>query len=83
MKKRLIGIVVLAFVALVCGTAFAAQTLQSIDVEATLEWTIFDETGTEWQLLMAATTISIIPTLIIFAIAQKAFVRGVVLTGIK
>jgi len=45
MKKGLIGIVILAFVALVCGTAFAAQTLQSIDVEATLEWTIFNQDG--------------------------------------
>jgi len=44
MKKGLIGVVVLAFVALVCGTAFAA-TFDSVDIEATLEWTIFDETG--------------------------------------
>ena len=44
MKKGLIGIVVLAFVALVCGTAFAAN-FETVDVEATLEWTIFDETG--------------------------------------
>ena len=44
MKKGLIGVVILAFVALVCGTAFAA-TFESVDIEATLEWTIFDETG--------------------------------------
>jgi len=46
MKKGLIGIVILAFVALVCGTAFAV-TFESVDVsiDATLEWTIFDETG--------------------------------------
>lgn len=44
MKKGLIGVVILAFVALVCGTAFAA-TFDSIDIEATLEWTIFDQDG--------------------------------------
>jgi len=44
MKKGLIGVVILAFVALVCGTAFAA-TFEDVDIEATLEWTIFDETG--------------------------------------
>jgi len=46
MKKGLIGIVVLALVALLCGTAWAV-TFQSVDVsiDATLEWTIFDETG--------------------------------------
>jgi len=44
MKKGLIGVVVLAFVALVCGTAFAA-TFHEVDIEATLEWTIFDQDG--------------------------------------
>lgn len=44
MKKGLIGVVVLAFVALVCGTAFAA-TFDSVDIEATMEWTIFDQDG--------------------------------------
>ncbi len=46
MKKGIIGIAILAFVALVCGTAFAV-TFQSVDVsiDASLEWTIFDETG--------------------------------------
>jgi hypothetical protein len=44
MKKGLIGVVVLAFVALVCGTAFGLS-FADVDIEATLEWTIFDETG--------------------------------------
>lgn len=44
MKKGLIGVVVLAFVALVCGTAFAA-TFDSVDIEASMEWTIFDQDG--------------------------------------
>jgi len=44
MKKGLIGVVVLAFVALVCGTAFAA-TFDSVDIEASMEWTIFNQDG--------------------------------------
>lgn len=51
MKKGLIGIVVLALVALVVAPAFAAVTHETVDWEATMEWTIFDETG-----LMPGTT---------------------------
>lgn len=39
--------------------------------------------GQEWQLLMAAATVMIIPTIIIFLVAQKSFVKGITLTGIK
>ncbi len=45
MKKGLIGIVILALVALVCAPVFAAVTHETVDWEATLDWTIFDETG--------------------------------------
>lgn len=45
MKKGLIGIVVLALVALVCVPTFAAVTHETVDWTATLDWTIFDETG--------------------------------------
>jgi len=38
---------------------------------------------TQWQNLMAATTISIIPIIVIFFLAQKTFVEGITLTGIK
>ena len=39
--------------------------------------------GTEWSLLMAATTITVIPIIIIFFFAQKTFVQGITMTGIK
>ena len=39
--------------------------------------------GTEWALLMAATTITIIPIILIFFFAQKTFVQGIAMTGIK
>ncbi|MCJ7737183.1 MAG: carbohydrate ABC transporter permease [Anaerolineae bacterium] len=37
----------------------------------------------DMPLLMAGSVVSIIPTLVLFAVAQKYFVQGVVLTGIK
>ncbi|MBS4205146.1 carbohydrate ABC transporter permease [Bacillus sp. FJAT-49754] len=38
---------------------------------------------TDWALMMAGSTISIIPVLIIYIIAQKHIIEGVALTGIK
>ncbi|MCP3763468.1 carbohydrate ABC transporter permease [Domibacillus sp. A3M-37] len=37
----------------------------------------------DWALMMAGTTISIIPVLIIYIIAQKQIIEGVTITGIK
>ena len=37
----------------------------------------------QWTILMAATVLSIIPILVLFLIAQRYFVRGVVLSGLK
>ncbi|HEY3108467.1 MAG TPA: carbohydrate ABC transporter permease [Chloroflexota bacterium] len=37
----------------------------------------------QWNLLMAASTVAIVPTLIVFLAAQKYFVQGITLTGIK
>ena len=39
--------------------------------------------ATDWGLMMAGSTISIIPVLIIYIIAQKHIIEGVALTGIK
>ena len=39
--------------------------------------------GTEWALLMAAATITILPIILIFFLAQKTFVQGIAMTGIK
>ena len=44
MKKGLIGIVVVSFVALICGSAFAL-TFDEVDINATMEWTVFNEDG--------------------------------------
>ena len=40
-------------------------------------------TGTEWNVLLAATLITILPIFIVFAFAQKYFIKGIITTGIK
>jgi multiple sugar transport system permease protein len=38
---------------------------------------------TEWGLLMAASTMMVTPVILIFFFAQKQFVQGIMLTGMK
>lgn len=37
----------------------------------------------EWNLVMAATLLVMVPVIVVFFLAQKAFVQGVTLTGVK
>lgn len=39
--------------------------------------------GTQWNLLMAGTTVALLPVLLVFIAGQKYFVRGIALTGIS
>lgn len=39
--------------------------------------------GTEWAMLMAASTVIVLPIIIIFFLLQKTFVQGISMTGIK
>ena len=39
--------------------------------------------GTQWHLLMAATTIVVAPVILLFFFAQKQFIQGIALTGLK
>lgn len=41
------------------------------------------EFGIEWQQLMAATMLLVMPSLVLFFIAQRWFVQGIVMTGLK
>lgn len=46
--------------------------------------TVFQQSrGTQWGLLMAASTMMILPVIILFFFTQKQFVQGIALTGIK
>ncbi len=38
---------------------------------------------TEWTLLMAASVMTMVPVLLVYALAQRYFVQGIALTGIK
>ena len=44
---------------------------------------IGEQWGTEWHLLMAANIVFMIPLIAIFFVAQKYFIQGVVITGVK
>jgi multiple sugar transport system permease protein len=37
----------------------------------------------QWNLTMAATVLFMLPVIVLFFVAQKAFVQGVTLTGVK
>ncbi len=39
--------------------------------------------GAQWQLMMAAAALTMLPTLVLFFLTQKTFVKGIALTGIK
>jgi multiple sugar transport system permease protein len=39
------------------------------------------QNGTQWHLLMSASAIAVVPTLLLFLFAQKYFVRGIALSG--
>lgn len=42
-----------------------------------------DQHGTDWNLVMSASTLATVPLLIIFFFAQKQFVEGIAMTGVK
>jgi multiple sugar transport system permease protein len=39
--------------------------------------------GTEWNLLMAASTIVVLPIIVLFFFTQKTFIQGITVTGLK
>jgi multiple sugar transport system permease protein len=46
-------------------------------------WSFRQESGIEWNLLMAASTLMTIPMVIIFFLFQRYFTQGITLTGVK
>lgn len=42
-----------------------------------------DQSGTQWHLLMAASVMATLPLLVVFFAAQKKFIEGVTMTGLK
>jgi multiple sugar transport system permease protein len=39
--------------------------------------------GTEWNMLMAAATIMVVPIIVLFFFTQKTFIQGITVTGLK
>jgi multiple sugar transport system permease protein len=39
--------------------------------------------GTPWHLYMAASLVTILPCVIVFFIAQRFFIQGIVVSGVK
>jgi ABC-type glycerol-3-phosphate transport system permease component len=53
-------------------------------VQIGLRFFLFDqERGADWGAIMAAAVIALLPTLIIFLIAQRQLVKGIAMTGLK
>lgn len=46
-------------------------------------WAFRQESGIEWNLLMAASTMMTLPIIIVFFLFQRYFTQGITLTGIK
>lgn len=46
-------------------------------------WSFQGEHAVEWHLLMAAATVVMLPLLVIFFCAQRYFIQGVVISGVK
>lgn len=42
-----------------------------------------DEMGSNWPVIMAATSLATLPLLVLFLIAQRQFIRGITMTGLK
>jgi multiple sugar transport system permease protein len=58
------------------------QTPERLTLAVGIRW-FRTQYGTEFQMLMAASIVSVAPIIIVFFFAQKQFVRGIALTGIK
>ena len=53
-------------------------------VQIGLRFFLFDqERGADWGAIMAAAVIALLPTLLIFLIAQRQLVKGIAMTGLK
>ena len=42
-----------------------------------------DQHGTDWNLIMAASSLATVPLLLVFFFAQKQFIQGIAMTGVK
>jgi ABC-type glycerol-3-phosphate transport system permease component len=58
------------------------RTPERLTLAVGINW-FRNQYGTQFHLLMAASLVAVLPIIIIFFIAQKQFIRGIALTGMK
>lgn len=58
--------------------ATASQDMRTVSVGLTL---FIGQYGTEWHLMMAAATVTLLPVLLVFAVAQRYYIEGIATTG--
>ncbi|MDQ6670745.1 MAG: carbohydrate ABC transporter permease [Chloroflexota bacterium] len=58
--------------------ATASQDMRTVSVGLTL---FVGQYGTEWHLMMAAATVTLLPVLLVFAVAQRYYIEGIATTG--
>ena len=58
------------------------RTPEKLTLPVSLRW-FRTQYASEFQMLMAASIVSVAPIVIVFFFAQKQFIRGIALTGIK
>lgn len=58
--------------------ATSSPDMRTVSVGLTL---FIGQYGTEWHLLMAAASVTLLPTLVVFALAQRHYIEGIALTG--
>ncbi len=84
-KPALITVVLFSFLAHwddFMGPLIYLNTKEKYTVSVGLR--MFQDTfGTQQELLMAASLIHIIPTIVLFFVAQRYFIKGIALTGLK
>jgi ABC-type glycerol-3-phosphate transport system permease component len=59
------------------------NSMEKYTIPVGLNLFIDQRTGTPWNQMMAATLLAMIPCLLVFFLAQRTFVQGAVLTGLK
>jgi multiple sugar transport system permease protein len=58
--------------------ATSSPDMRTVSVGLTL---FIGQYGTEWHLLMAAASVTLLPTLVVFTLAQRHYIEGIALTG--
>ncbi|HLH71991.1 MAG TPA: carbohydrate ABC transporter permease [Chloroflexota bacterium] len=65
------------------GPLIYLNTMEKYTIPVGLNFFIDTQNGTPWNQLMAASVLAMIPCVVVFFFAQRTFIQGAVLTGLK